>query len=62
MGSKNNPENRGLITALRTYNGKECEPVLLVDPVKRKRFIAAAYKGGELVKCPNGLFIAYKSL
>ena len=45
--SKNNPENRGDITELRTYKGKKVKPVLYING--KNRFIAAVYESGELV-------------
>jgi hypothetical protein len=47
MGTKNNPENRGLVTELRTFEGKKVKPVLYVSG--NRRYIAAAYESnGDL--------------
>lgn len=48
MGTKNNPENRGLETSLRKFNGKTVKPVLFISG--NRRYIAGAYEdSGELV-------------
>lgn len=62
MSSKNNPEARGKVTALRKYNGKIVKPVLFI---KRGvgRYIAAMYENGDLViDKASGLPIAYKNV
>jgi hypothetical protein len=43
--SKNNPENRGLTTELRTYNGKKVKPVLYVNG--NRRYMAGVYDGTD---------------
>lgn len=61
MSSKNNPENRGRITELRKYNGKEVKPVLYVNG--KNRYIAAMYEDGNLVlDGTSGLAIPYQSI
>lgn len=62
MSSKNNPEARGKVTALRKYNGKTVKPVMFI---KRGvgRYIAAMYENGDLVvDKATGLPIAYKNI
>lgn len=63
MSSKNNPERRGRITELRKFNGKECKPVLLVDPENNMRFMAASdASSGELITGHDGKPVPYQSL
>ncbi len=62
MSSKNNPENRGRVTKLREHAGKTVKPVMYVNPVANKRYIAGAYEDGNLVMGPDGLPIPYQSL
>lgn len=50
--SKNNPENRGRVTELRTYGGKKVKPVLYIHRGKGK-YVAAMYEDGTLVTDPN---------
>ena len=50
MSSKNNPENRGKVTELRSYNGKKVKPVLFIN--RNRRYIAAQYENGELAIDP----------
>ncbi len=60
--SKNNPEARGKVTALRKYNGKTVKPVLFIKSGVG-RYIAAAFEDGTLAVNKNtGLPIAYKSI
>lgn len=62
MSSKNNPEARGKVTALRKYNGKPVKPVLFI---KRGvgRYIAAMFENGDMViDKSTGLPIAYKKI
>jgi hypothetical protein len=48
MGTKNNPENRGLVTELRTYEGKKVKPILYING--NRRFIAGVFEdSGDLV-------------
>ncbi|NBO18867.1 MAG: hypothetical protein EBV03_06520 [Proteobacteria bacterium] len=62
MSSKNNPEARGKVTALRKYNGKTVKPVLFIKSGVG-RYIAAMYENGDLVIDKiTGLPIAYKSV
>ena len=52
MGTKNNPENRGLVTELRVYNGKKVKPILYVNGTRR--YISGIYEGTEeLVFAPG---------
>lgn len=61
MGSKNNPENRGMVTELRKFNGKTMKPVLYVNGPRR--FMAAMDEGGNLAIDPSTKEpIPYKSL
>lgn len=61
MSSKNNPENRGKVTELRTWKGKKVKPVLYIHRGIGK-YIAAMYEDGSLVIDPQTkLPIAYKS-
>ena len=61
MSSKNNPENRGQVTELRTYNKKKVKPVLYING--KRRYIAAQYENGELAFPPGGKFpIAYQQV
>lgn len=61
MSSKNNPENRGRVTELRKYNGKDVKPVLYING--KNKYIAAMYEDGSLVVDKNtGLAIAYQSI
>lgn len=60
--SKNNPETRGKVTALRKFNGKSVKPVLFIKSGVG-RYIAAAFEDGTLAINKNtGLPIAYKSI
>lgn len=62
MGTKNNPENRGLVTELRTYNGKKVKPILYISG--NRRFMAGVYEdSGDLVTEKNsGEAIPYGSM
>lgn len=61
MSSKNNPENRGRVTELRKYDGKEVKPVLYING--KNRYIAAMFDNGDLVIDSNsGLAIPYQSI
>lgn len=52
MASKNNPENRGMVTELRVYDSKKVKPVLYING--NRRYIAAMYEdGGALVVDPQ---------
>lgn len=60
--SKNNPEARGKVTALRKYNGKTVKPVLFIKSGVG-RYIAAAYEDGTLaINKATGLPVAYKAV
>lgn len=60
--SKNNPESRGKVTALRKFNGKTVKPVLFIKSGVG-RYIAACFEDGNFALNPNtGLPIAYKSI
>lgn len=59
MSSKNNPENRGKVTELRTWKGKKVKPVLFIQRGAGK-YIAAMYEDGNLVMAQGGLPLAYK--
>lgn len=60
--SKNNPEARGKVTALRKYNGKTVKPVLFIKSGVG-RYIAAAFEDGNFALDKNtGLPIAYKNI
>lgn len=60
--SKNNPEARGKVTALRKYNGKTVKPVLFIKSGVG-RYMAAAFEDGNLAIDKNtGLPIAYKNV
>lgn len=60
--SKNNPESRGKVTALRQYNGKPVKPVLFIKSGVG-RYIAACFEDGTLaLNKDTGLPIAYKSI
>ena len=62
MSSKNNPEARGKVTALRKFNGKSVKPVLFIKSGVG-RYMAAMYENGELVlDKASGLPIAYKNI
>ena len=61
MSSKNNPENRGRVTELRKYGGKDVKPVLYING--KNRYIAAMYENGDLVlDKASGLAIPYQSI
>ena len=61
MSSKNNPENRGRVTELRKYDGKEVKPVLYING--KNRYIAAMFETGDLViDSGSGLAIPYQSI
>lgn len=48
MGTKNNPENRGLVTELRTYNGKKVKPIMYING--NRRYMSGVFEdSGELV-------------
>ena len=58
--SKNNPENRGKVTALRQWDGKTVKPILYIQRGVGK-YMAAAYENGNLVINPSTkLPLAYK--
>lgn len=60
--SKNNPESRGKVTALRKFNGKPVKPVLFIKSGVG-RYIAASFEDGTLaLNKDTGLPIAYKSI
>ncbi len=60
--SKNNPEARGKVTALRKYNGKTVKPVLFIKSGVG-RYIAAAFEDGTLaINKITGLPIPYKNV
>ena len=62
MSSKNNPEARGKVTALRKYNGKAVKPVMVIMRGVG-RYIAAAFEDGTLViDKTTKLPIAYKKI
>ena len=44
--SKNNPENRGKVTELRTWGGKKVKPILYIGG--NTKYIAAAFEDGKL--------------
>jgi hypothetical protein len=46
--SKNNPENRGEVTELRKFNGKEVRPVRYINRSTNSNFIAAMFADGTL--------------
>ncbi len=52
MGTKNNPENRGLVTELRVYNGKKVKPILFISGTRR--YIAGVYEGTDELVIPEG--------
>lgn len=52
MGTKNNPENRGLVTELREYNGKKVKPVLFVSG--NRRYVAGVFDGTDQLVIPEG--------
>lgn len=56
-GSKNNIENRGMAARIKHYDGKPVKPVKLISG--NKRFIAAAFENGHLVKGADGEYIPY---
>ena len=49
--SKNNPENRGMVTELRVYDGKKVKPVMYIDG--NRRYIAAMYENDQLALDPD---------
>lgn len=58
--SKNNPENRGKVTELRTWGGKKVKPVLYIERGVGK-YIAAVFEDGKLaINKANNLPVAYK--
>ncbi|MEZ5691044.1 MAG: hypothetical protein R3D71_05205 [Rickettsiales bacterium] len=60
--SKNNPESRGKVTALRKINGKQVKPVLFIKSGVG-RYMAAAFEDGSLAIDKNtGLPVAYKNV
>lgn len=60
--SKNNPEARGKVTALRKFNGKTVKPVLFIKSGVG-RYIAAAFEDGSLAINKNtGLPVPYKNV
>ena len=52
MGTKNNPENRGLVTELRQYNGKKVKPILFISG--NRRFVAGVYEGTDELVIADG--------
>jgi hypothetical protein len=61
MSSKNNPENRGRVTELRKYNGKNVVPVKFI--AQGSNYIAAQDESGNLVMNPaTGKPFAYKDI
>ncbi len=59
MSSKNNPENRGKVTELRTWKGKKVKPVLFIKRGTGK-YMAAMFEDGNMALGSNGLPLAYK--
>ncbi len=59
MSSKNNPENRGKVTELRSWKGKKVKPVLFIQRGTGK-YIAAMYEDGSMAIGNGGLPLAYK--
>ena len=53
MSSKNNPELRGKVTALRTYNGKTVKPCRIINSFEGIDFIGAAFEDGTIVMDAN---------
>lgn len=62
MSSKNNPENRGLVTELRKYNGKTVKPVRVIDPTTRTNIIGAAYDNGDIVRDSQNQCVPYQQI
>ncbi len=61
MSSKNNPENRGRVTELRKYNGKDVKPVLYING--KNKYIAAMFEDGTLATDKStGLAIPYQTI
>lgn len=62
MGTKNNPENRGLVTELRVYNGKKVKPIMYVNG--NRRFIGGVFEesGDLVVDKESGDVLPYASL
>ena len=52
MGTKNNPENRGLVTELRMFNGKKVKPILFISG--NRRYIAGAFEESGDLAIPQG--------
>lgn len=59
-GSKNNIANRGASARIKHYNGKPVKPVKLING--NKRFMAAQYEDGQMVKNSSGQFIPYANI
>jgi hypothetical protein len=59
-GSKNNIANRGSSARVKMYNGKAVKPVKLIS--RGKRYMAAQYEDGQLVKNQSGSYVPYSSI
>ncbi|CAK8163294.1 conserved hypothetical protein [Candidatus Xenohaliotis californiensis] len=59
--SKNNPNARKKNTQIKTYNGKEILPIMLLK-IAGKRRVVAQYKNGSLVTDANGNTVNYKDI
>lgn len=59
-GSKNNVANRGASARIKMYDGKPVKPVKLIS--QGKRYMAAQYEDGQLVKGQNGDYVPYSAI
>ncbi len=62
MSSKNNPENRGTVTVLRTFNGKTVKPTRIKDPSNSIDIIGACYENGDIVRDAANRPIPYQQI
>ena len=63
MGTKNNPKNRGNATKGKIMNGKELEPIEIIDPINGKKFISAKVaKTNDIIFDKSGNPIKWKDI
>lgn len=63
MGTKNNPKNRGATAKGKLYNGKEVEPIEIIDPINGKKFISAKVaKTNDIIFDENNNPVKWKDI
>lgn len=54
MGTKNNPKNRGSTEKKKILNGKELEPIMIIDPESGEKYLSAKIsKSTEIILGKN---------